>query len=76
VKRIAWLFVVSLALMRNASGQGFVNLDFEGANLSDYGAGSVPAADAIPGWTAYLGGIVQTNINYDVSLGGVEFRLI
>ena len=62
--RIACFVAVSIAFLRNVSGQGFVNLDFEAANLSAYGAGpaAVPATNAIPGWTAYLGGIPQTDI--------------
>jgi hypothetical protein len=41
----------------NGQAQGFVNLDFEDANLSGYAAGPVPTSDAVPGWTAggYLG---------------------
>jgi hypothetical protein len=53
--------------MHSAFSQGFVNLDFESANLSGYGAGSVPATNAIPGWTAYIRGTPLTNINYNVS---------
>lgn len=34
------------------NSQGFVNLDFESANVSGYVPGSViPASDAFPGWT-------------------------
>ena len=43
--------------------QGFVNLDFESANLSGYSFGSVPASAAIPGWTAYSGIVALANIN-------------
>jgi hypothetical protein len=58
---------VSFAISRNTFGQGFVNLDFNAANLSPYGAGGsfVPAADAIPGWTGYLGSSQQTTILYN-----------
>jgi hypothetical protein len=35
-----------------AQAQGFVNLDFENADLSAYGAGSVSVANAIPGWSS------------------------
>ena len=39
--------------------QGFINLNFEAANLSVYGAGPaiVPATNGIPGWRAYVSGI-------------------
>jgi hypothetical protein len=67
MKKCLFLLALILIRMNNASAQGFVNLDFESANLSGYSAGSVPAADAIPGWTAYLGGTVLTSINYDVN---------
>jgi hypothetical protein len=46
-----------------AYAQAFVNLDFEDANLAGYSPGSVPAADAIPGWTAYIGGTALTFIS-------------
>jgi hypothetical protein len=44
---------------RVAEAQGFINLDFESANLTptpagEYG-GEVSAADALPGWQAFLG---------------------
>lgn len=45
--------------------QGFVNLDFESANLSpvpsgQYG-GFVPISNALPGWTGYINGSQVTN---------------
>lgn len=56
--------------MYSALAQGFVNLDFEAANVSGYSAGPVPTEDAIPGWTAYIGTTVQSDINYNtLSLG-------
>lgn len=48
-----------------ARGQGFVNLDFESANLSGYSPGSVPATDAIPGWTTLTNGLPQQTIAYN-----------
>ena len=46
--------------------QGFVNLDFESANLSGYPPpNAVPVGDAIPGWTAYIGSTELTTISYD-----------
>ena len=50
--------------------QGFVNLNFESAQLSAYGAGGlVPATNAIPNWTAYIGGAPQTNVLYNSITG-------
>jgi hypothetical protein len=45
----------------------FVNLDFESANVSAYNdqPSSVPATNAIPGWTAYIGGNPQSDIIYN-----------
>jgi len=69
--------VLILAGTFGAFAQGFVNLDFESANLSGYGAGSVPTASAIPGWTAYLGGTNLANINYDLNhYNGTEVCLV
>lgn len=69
--------VILLAGIGGAFAQGFVNLDFESANLSGYGAGSVPATNAIPGWTAYLGGTNLANINYNEShYGGNQVCLV
>lgn len=61
----------------NGRAQGFVNLDFEAANLSGYGTGSVPASDAIPGWTAYIGTTTQTDIVYnELSLGAPSIAIM
>ena len=76
--RIACFVAVSIAFLRNVSGQGFVNLDFEAANLSVYGAGpaAVPATNAIPGWTAYISGIPQTTISFnDVALNDAAISI-
>ncbi len=67
MKKSTILLILILVGIRHTFAQGFVNLDFESANLSGYTAGSVPASNAIPGWTAYLGGAPLMNINYDVS---------
>jgi hypothetical protein len=56
----------------NLIAQGFVNLDFENASLSGYTSGSVPSANAIPGWTAYIGGVATTNVNYNVAISGLS----
>jgi hypothetical protein len=79
LRLIAGVVLVSLALLRDASGQDFVNLDFEAANLSAYGAGPalVPATNAIPGWTAYVGGNPQSNIFYNaISLGSTSISIL
>ncbi len=69
-----WLVMVSFALLRNASGQSFVNLDFESANVSGYAPNStdVPISSALPGWSAYTissGGAITavTQVGYDFS---------
>jgi hypothetical protein len=54
--RIVYLAAASLALLQNASGQGFENLDFESATVVlEYPPSLEPiyASIAIPGWTAY-----------------------
>jgi hypothetical protein len=76
---IACVFVSSLFVLQNLSGQGFVNLDFNSAQLSAYGAGpaSVPASNAIPGWTGYLGTNQQTMLVYnDESAGSGNLSII
>src|SRR5689334_6349274 len=42
-------------LPQAAFGQGFVNLDFESANVSGFSTGNVPITNALPGWNAYIG---------------------
>ena len=74
-------YIITLIIMFIGTGvtfaQGFMNLDFEGANLSGYSPGSsVPTNNAIPNWIAYdNAGTPEPNINYvnaRASLGGVE----
>lgn len=70
MKTITASLTILLFVTRLGFSQGFINLDFESANLSAYGAGFVPAPDAIPGWTAYIDGVSQANIFYnELSLG-------
>jgi hypothetical protein len=59
---IILLFVEQVGL-----SQGFVNLNFEAANLSAYGTGpaGVSTKDAIPHWTAYIEGQPLTDIVYN-----------
>ena len=77
----SWL-AASLAVLltaRGATGQGnFQNLDFESATVTPVpgGPGVVYASNAIPGWTAYLGGNPQNIIGYDgMGLGGAAVFL-
>jgi hypothetical protein len=70
--------ITFLIVWQNAHGQGFVNLDFENATVTPVpgNPNHIVASDAIPGWTAYLGGNPQTSIGYDtVSLGGAAVFL-
>jgi hypothetical protein len=70
------LIILILIIKQNIGAQGFVNLDFESANVSGYSAGSVPASDAIPGWTAYISGVAQSSILYnDATLGDAAVSL-
>lgn len=59
---ITFLIALSFSLLRNASGQGFVNLNFESAVIvqdpsSPYYPYAYYASNAIPGWTpdSFLG---------------------
>lgn len=65
--------ILLLLLMQNLHGQGFVNLDFEAANVSGFPPGSsdVPVSSAFPGWTASYGTNVVNLVWYDaISIGG------
>lgn len=53
--------VVSLCAV-SANAQSFVNLNFEQATLSPSQGGFVSIASALPDWTAYLGGVQQTEV--------------
>jgi hypothetical protein len=76
-----WLVVVSLALFRNASGQSFVNLNFEDATIvpdlsSPYYPYAVYASQAIPGWTT-VGFLGPNDILYnDLTLGTPNVSLL
>lgn len=67
--------VVALLLVGSGRclSQGFINLNFEQANVSDYSPGStsVPTSDAFPGWEAYFGSGQVEYVWYDeISIGG------
>jgi hypothetical protein len=68
------LVAVVTFIFTAAKPQGFVNLDFEHPILPLNSSGSsVSATRAIPGWTAYVGGISRGTIGYnDISLGGAS----
>jgi hypothetical protein len=77
------LFAFLAISARNFYAQGFVNLDFESAQLNGYlqGASNVPTNNAIPGWTAYysqpgFGTGFVSQIAYDaISLGGAVISI-
>jgi len=72
------LFIIySLAAFVNQGrAQGFVNLNFEAANVSGDSPGSVSASSAIPNWTAYISGVGQSSILYNSeSLGEAAISL-
>jgi len=59
-----------LLFCEGGQAQGFVNLNFENATVTLIPSSSynVYASNAIPGWTAYLGGDPQGIIGYDKAL--------
>jgi hypothetical protein len=62
-----------LILCQSGQAQGFVDLNFEDANLTGYPQTSaVPAADAFPGWTVSAQYILHDN----VSLSGDSISII
>jgi hypothetical protein len=64
---IARFSVASFALAATASGQGFVNLDFEHATIiqDPSNPGSVYAFAALPGWSPYIGTNQVTDVLYN-----------
>jgi PEP-CTERM motif len=75
----AVLIVLMLVLGERGGAQGFVNLDFESANLSPVPAGQfggyVPISDALPGWAAYFGTTQLTQVlqnNLTLGSGSVD----
>ena len=69
-----------LAILRNALGQGFVNLDFEDAVITPDTSSPIPNAvfanDAIPGWTAT--GFLGPNdiLHNSASLGSTSVSIL
>src|SRR5689334_18532780 len=62
-----------LLLVRAGTSQGFLNFDFESANLTGYSQGNiVPASNAFPGWA-----VSATYIPYDdISLSGESISIM
>jgi len=75
--RIALVLSVFTVSEHLAYSQGFVNLNFENPILPlGPSGGFVSAANAIPGWTAYLGGGEQSSVGYNIiSIGGSVISL-
>lgn len=76
------LIALLLILKQHASAQGFVNLDFESANIPNgTSPGSlIPISDGLPGWTGFFISGTTTNlatqVAYDgISLGGAEISI-
>jgi hypothetical protein len=69
--KIVLLVMTFMPLVRSASGQGFVNLDFENPILPLNPVNfQVSITNALPGWTGYVGNNVVSRVVYDtVSLG-------
>jgi hypothetical protein len=65
------VLVVLLSFASLGFAQGFVNLDFESTTLPTNGSpGMVSTAIGIPGWSAYINGVLQSQIDYnDTTLG-------
>jgi len=75
--------ILSIIAVPFAFSQGFLNLDFESANISGYPPNSmnVPISSALPGWGAYFisGGTTNTltQVGYDaISLGSAGISVI
>jgi hypothetical protein len=70
--------VVTLSIVLSTQAQGtFQNLNFEQANPSPNAPGLVTSASALPDWAVSVGGIPQTQINYnDPSTGAPAVTLI
>ncbi len=72
MKNIITSVVIVFLSIRIGFSQGFVNLDFEQANLSGYGSGSVPATNAFPGWS-----VIASYLLYDdTSLSGGSISIM
>jgi hypothetical protein len=66
------IILLQLYVVRIGFSQGFVNLNFEAANLSGYSHGIVPDTNAFPGWTVLAPYIVYN----DFSLSGGSISIM
>ena len=66
-----------LLLCRSGYAQGFVNLDFESAQIIPFAEGgyvnSIRTTNALPGWTVFYGASQQSVINYNAPAAGSTF---
>ena len=64
------LYITTISLLvfgtRICPAQGFLNLDFESAHLSGYAQGLVPATVRIPSWNAYVSGIPDSEVLFNL----------
>lgn len=75
-KAIVILTILNCSILCHA--QGFINLNFEAANLAAYGGGPafISSTNALPGWTAYAGASQLNTIPYNnLSLGGTSVSI-
>jgi PEP-CTERM motif len=72
-------FILLLLGMRSGFSQGFLNLNFNSANIpaGTTSGSTVPISEAIPDWTAYLGADQQTSVLYDdLAIGSAAIALL
>lgn len=75
------ILIALLILCGKSQAQGFINFNFESANLPSIPAGQyggeVSTADAIPGWTAYLGTNQTTQVlQNNLTLGNASVDIL
>jgi hypothetical protein len=82
-RKFIWVSIALLvALVMQCRSQGFVNLNFESANVSGYSQATyIPIAKAFPGWSATMFNASTTNANppivYDgISTGGAGISIV
>lgn len=75
------LFVATLCSAPSLHSQGFVNLNFESAQVSGYPSGEIPIGQALPGWSGFINssyfGMQPQTIVYlnGLSLGSPQISL-
>jgi len=72
-----WLLIVTISRFI-ASGQGFLNLDFENTSLPPNGPpGTVSTTSGLPGWEVSIAGVPQSTIYYnDGTLGDSSVAIL